>query len=175
VGFVPEPILSRLRSRFPWVVFRGFVGDLGEECQNTRIALIPEEVGGGFKLKTLDYIFSRVPVASVQAALNGIPDRLKSHFIIESDIAALLTKVVAVIDDIDRLDRMQKCAFELAEDLFNWNSNGRRFLEALTSAVAGRAIEQSGHPPARLPSENIVRADSSRMSPPRIVKQKRCL
>jgi polysaccharide biosynthesis protein PslH len=133
IGFVPEPLLSRLRAQYPWVVFRGFVEDLDEECRGARVALVPEEVGGGFKLKTLDYIFSRVPVASVEAALNGIPDRLKAHFIVESDIRALLRAIVKVIDDIDRLDRMQKCAFEVAEGLFNWDANAGRLMEALTS------------------------------------------
>jgi glycosyltransferase involved in cell wall biosynthesis len=142
VGFVPDALLPRLRSRFPWVVFRGFVDDLAEECQSARIALIPEEVGGGFKLKTLDYIFSRVPVASVEAALNGIPDRLKSQFIVEDGIEALLTTVAASIDDVERLDRMQKRAFELAEDLFSWETNGQRFIEALAPASAGSAIER---------------------------------
>ena len=161
VGFVPEPLLSRLQSRFPWVVFRGFVDDLGEECRNTRIALIPEEVGGGFKLKTLDYIFSCVPVASVRAALNGIPDRLQSEFIVESDIPALLDAIVAAIDDIERLNRMQKRAFELAEDLFNWNSNGLLLLEAMMSAIARRAAEPRGHTSPRELSNNVVGSQSN--------------
>ena len=159
VGFVPEPLLSRLQARFPWVVFRGFVDDLGEECRAARVALIPEEVGGGFKLKTLDYIFSRVPVASVEAALNGIPDRLKAHFIVESDIGALLRAIVKVIDDIDRLDRMQKRAFEVAEGLFNWDTNARRLLEALTS-LADRESDKPWKPSARHPVKNIATAGS---------------
>lgn len=154
IGFVPEPLRSRLQARFPWVVFRGFVDDLGGECLAARVALIPEEVGGGFKLKTLDYIFSRVPVASVEAALNGIPARLKAHFIVESDINALLATIVTVIDDSDRLDRMQKRAFEVAEGLFNWDTNARRLLEALTS-IADRGIEQPWNPSARHRTGNI--------------------
>jgi glycosyltransferase involved in cell wall biosynthesis len=143
VGFVPEPLLSRLQSRFPWVVFRGFVNDLSEELGNARVALIPEEVGGGFKLKTLDYIFARVPIASVRAALNGIPGRLQLEFIVESDIAKLLDAIVTSIDDIERLDRMQIRAFDLAEALFDWDSNGLRLLEAMRSAIASRTAEQS--------------------------------
>src|SRR5205085_12651280 len=131
VGVIPDPLLSRLRSHFPWVVFRGFVDDLGEEFRNARIALVPEEIGGGFKLKILDYIFSRVPVAAVEAAVNGIPVELKKQFIVESSVGGLLTTIVAVIDDIERLDVMQNGAFKLAEDLFNWNANGRRLLAAL--------------------------------------------
>ncbi|QOZ32698.1 glycosyl transferase [Bradyrhizobium sp. CCBAU 53421] len=133
IGTVPEPLLSRLRLRFPWVVFRGFVDDLAKEFRNARIALVPEEIGGGFKLKTLDYIFSRVPVAAVDAALNGIPTQLKNQFIVERGIERLLATVVTAMDDTERLDLMQNRAFELAEDLFNWNTNAQRFLDKLGS------------------------------------------
>jgi polysaccharide biosynthesis protein PslH len=142
VGSVPNPLLARLQSQFPWVVFRGFVDDLGEELRSARVALVPEEVGGGFKLKILDYIFSHVPIATIDSALNGIPSQLKPQFVIERDIPALLAAVVALIDDIDRLNAMQKRAFELAEGLFNWDVNGRRLLEALTAAAANRPVEQ---------------------------------
>ena len=76
VGLVPSPFLPHLRSRFPWVVFQGFVDGLGEEFRHARIALVPEEIGGGFKLKIPDYIYSRVPIAAVETALNGIPIQL---------------------------------------------------------------------------------------------------
>jgi len=141
VGAVPEPFLSRLKSRFPWVVFRGFVDDLGEEFRSARLALVPEEIGGGFKLKILDYIFARVPIAAVEAALNGIPGQLKSQFITESSVGELTKTITTAIDDIHRLDVMQRRAFELAEDLFSWDANGHRLLETLQS-IADRAIEQ---------------------------------
>ena len=79
----------------------------GKSSEHARIALVPEEIGGGFKLKILDYIFSRVPIAAVETALNGIPVQLQSQFVIESDISTLLATIVAVIDDIDRLNAMQ--------------------------------------------------------------------
>lgn len=131
VGSMPEPLLSRLRRRFPWVVFRGFVDDLSAELLKARVALVPEEIGGGFKLKILDYIFSRVPVAAVGVALNGIPRQLKSHFMVGSNIPELLATVVTAIDDVGRLDRMQRSAFDVAESMFDWDANGRRLLEAL--------------------------------------------
>lgn len=141
VGVIPATLLSRLQSRFPWVVFRGFVDDLSEEFRNAQVALVPEAIGGGFKLKILDYIFSRVPVAAVEAALNGIPDRLKKHFIVENSVDKLLKSIVIAIDDVGRLDRMQNRAFEAAEDLFDWDANGRRLLEALQLAATKRRVE----------------------------------
>ncbi|CCE10423.1 conserved hypothetical protein [Bradyrhizobium sp. STM 3843] len=143
VGIIPEPLLSRLRLRFPWVVFRGFVDDLGEEFRNARIALVPEEIGGGFKLKILDYIFSRVPVAAVEAALGGIPKQLKSCFIVENSVSKLLASVAAMMDDVDALDRRQSLAFEVADGLFNWDANGRRLLDKLECALSERPIKRS--------------------------------
>ena len=84
-----------------------------------------------------------MPVAAVGAALNGIPDELKQQFIVESDIGGLLTTIVATIDDIDRLDMMQNSAFKLAENLFNWDTNGRRLLNALEFVASDRSVEQS--------------------------------
>jgi polysaccharide biosynthesis protein PslH len=161
VGVVPEPLLSRLQSRFPWVVFRGFVDDLGEEFRSARVALVPEEIGGGFKLKILDYIFSRVPVAAVAAALNGIPEQLKTQFIVGNDIAELMDAIVASIDDIGRLDRMQNRAYELAENLFDWDANGQRLLDVLDGVAADRPIGaqnlRSGNPIRRVCSNGLRR------------------
>jgi hypothetical protein len=56
---------------------------------------------------------------------------------------------------------MQKRAFELAEDLFNWNSNGLRLLEALTSVIASRTAEQRRHTTPREPSNSVVGAQTS--------------
>ena len=148
VGVMPAPLLSRLRSRFPWVAFRGFVDDLSREFRIARIALVPEAIGGGFKLKILDYIFSRVPVAAVDAALNGIPDQLKKHFIVENSIDELLKSIVSAIDDVARLDRMQSRAFEQAEDLFDWDANGRRLLQATQLVAMERRVESTALQPA---------------------------
>ena len=146
VGVIPATLLSRLQSRFPWVVFRGFIEDLNEEFRNARIALVPEAIGGGFKLKVLDYIFARVPVAAVEPALNGIPDQLKRHFLVESSVDELLKSIVTAIDDVERLDRMQNRAFEVAEKLFDWDANGLRLLQALPLAATERGVEPTLQP-----------------------------
>ena len=135
VGYVPENLQARLGAKFPWAVFRGFVDDLDREFQEARLAVVPEETGGGFKLKTLDYIFGRVPVAAINSALNGIPDQLKAQFILANNLQALVDRLVEAIDDTERLDLMQEQAFALAEGMFDWDANGRRFVSVLQSLV----------------------------------------
>jgi glycosyltransferase involved in cell wall biosynthesis len=137
VGHVPDALKARLRGRFSWAVFRGFVDDLNSEFQSARLALVPEETGGGFKLKTLDYIFGRVPVAAVESALNGIPRQVKSQFVLANDLRSLVDRIVGTIDDTERLDSMQNRAFALAEGVFDWDANGQRFRSALETLVSG--------------------------------------
>jgi polysaccharide biosynthesis protein PslH len=84
----------------------------------------------------LDYIFGRVPVAAIDSALKGIPDRLKSHFLVADDLRGLVNKIVETIDDTNRLTAMQNQAFALAQDTFNWEINGRQFVEGVQAARA---------------------------------------
>ena len=53
-----------LRQRFASVTFIGSVEDVRPYMASARIALVPDELGG-FKLKGLDYVFSRLPVLAM--------------------------------------------------------------------------------------------------------------
>src|SRR5262249_34827114 len=56
IGSMP-PALARELGVHSNVVLHGFVDDIQPHFANARIAVVPEEIGGGFKLKLLDYIF----------------------------------------------------------------------------------------------------------------------
>jgi hypothetical protein len=53
--------------------FLGFVEDLEPILRSFRIGIVAERTGGGFKLKTLDYIFNRVPIAAMRSSIAGLP------------------------------------------------------------------------------------------------------
>jgi hypothetical protein len=46
------------------------------------MAVIAEPIGGGFKLKLLEYIFNRVPVASLAVCTHGLPEHLRAHMLL---------------------------------------------------------------------------------------------
>jgi hypothetical protein len=93
-----------------------------------RIALVPELIGGGFKLKFLDYFFGRIPVASVNAAAAGLPAALRACLLCGEDIPSLTERVVQQIDDLDDLNRRQAAAFEHAQSSFRWSDRGAQLL-----------------------------------------------
>jgi hypothetical protein len=131
VGDVPEELLATLKSRCTATRFHGFVDDIGDFFARARIAVVPELIGGGFKLKFLDYIFARVPTATLSQAATGLPAQLQQEMLVCEDLPALVAAIVANIDRIDDLNRMQERAFTCGQLLFRWAERGQRLRQAI--------------------------------------------
>jgi glycosyltransferase involved in cell wall biosynthesis len=98
---------------------------------NARIAVVPEEIGGGFKLKFLDYIFGRVAVASLGHATAGLPEEIRRAMICCEDVPALVRAIVDRIDDTDGLTALQDAALHAAQARYRWADRGRDLLAAI--------------------------------------------
>jgi hypothetical protein len=131
VGDVPEELLATLRPRCTSTTFHGFVDDMAPLLNQARIAVVPELIGGGFKLKFLDYFFTRVPVATLSAAAAGLPQPLRALLIAADDLPALVASIVANIERVDRLNQLQDRAFHAARSLFRWEDRGVRLKHAI--------------------------------------------
>jgi hypothetical protein len=133
VGDVPEALRSRLEHQLKATRLHGFVDDIAPLMAQARLAIVPEVIGGGFKLKFLQYLFARVPVATLAEAAAGLPDAVRQHMIQCTDLPDLVQQVVDKMDDVPLLNALQSEAFEAAHTLFRWQDRG----EALWQAVSG--------------------------------------
>jgi polysaccharide biosynthesis protein PslH len=131
VGEVPRALLSSLRVRCRATSFHGFVRDVGTLLSNARIAVVPESIGGGFKLKFLDYIFGRIPVATLSQAAAGLPEELRRAMLSSDCVEGLIAEIVSHIDRLDELNRMQERAFALGKIRFEWRERGERLRQAI--------------------------------------------
>ena len=132
VGHVPEELIESYKGRLRATEFHGFVDDYSKIFSAARIAIVPEIIGGGFKLKILDYIFGGLPVASLEQASAGLPLAIRNNFITSETLEGLINKIVESIDDVKSLDRMQTDSASAAAGLFDWTDRGR----ALHAAIA---------------------------------------
>ena len=142
-GDVPEDLKAKLLASSRATRFEGFVKDLAPFLAQARIAIVPELIGGGFKLKFLDYIFGRVPVATVDAAAAGLPSRLRDHLITGTDFAKLTAAIVENIDRLDRLNRVQSAAFEEARTLYRWEDRGLQLQQRIVELQNMRTDPQA--------------------------------
>ncbi len=135
VGEAPNSFRKAWEARVKATRFHGFVEDLGEFLAARRMGLVVEQTGGGFKLKTLDYIFNRVPIAAMKGSMAGLPLTPGLHYLSFDSMWKLAQGIVAVIDDIARLNSMQQAAYEQCDTGFDWSDRGRTLYDALRQAV----------------------------------------
>jgi polysaccharide biosynthesis protein PslH len=147
VGKVPDHL--RTRSHHSATRFLGFVDDPQPIFSNVRIGIVAERTGGGFKLKSLDYIFNRVPMFAIRGSLAGLPLTPNKDYFSFTSIGKLAHGVVTLIDDFDRLNSLQEAAYAKCGSAFDWSERGRILHEAIQEAVRPEAI--------LLPTANSVR------------------
>lgn len=131
VGTVSDTLRARVASA--GLSFTGPVPSVAPYLANARFGLVAEDVGGGFKLKTLDYIFHRLPIAALDGNLEGQPPGVLANTLTASTPRALAEAIIARIDDLERLNQMQQNAYGAAITAFDWADRAQRFLHALES------------------------------------------
>ncbi len=151
IGDVPQELGEQLAG-FASVRLHGFVDDVAPFFRNARMALVPEVIGGGFKLKFLDYVFGRMPVVTLNDAAAGVPAAVRNAMLGCDDLDALVRTVVERIDDLPTLARLQRDALGAARSAFDWSDRGRALLRAvreLDRAAAGRSAVTGPEPAPR--------------------------
>ena len=132
VGGGPEALFRRLSRKVRATRFTGPVERIEPHIEDARIAIVPEETGGGFKLKVLDYVFNRLPVACLDGSVAGTPLVAPDSMLSFPTFQALAAGVVAAIDDAAQLERLQARAFDACASRFDWQTRG----EALCRAIS---------------------------------------
>jgi glycosyltransferase involved in cell wall biosynthesis len=115
--------------------FLGFIDDPGPIFRDVRVGIIAERTGGGFKLKSLDYIFNRVPIAAIKGSIASLPLTPGQDYLSFESVQELADGAAAVIDDIERLNFMQDASYEKCATGFDWTDRGRTLSDAIRQAV----------------------------------------
>ena len=153
IGDVPEALLAELKPQVKATQFHGFVDDIAPYFARARLAVVPEVIGGGFKLKFLDYIFSRLPVATITSAASGLPADIRSKLLCRPDLATLVAAIVDHIDRLDVLNDMQSGAFKAADQFFDWRDRGSELRDAIAACQRDRAGASKLRPEPDYPIE----------------------
>lgn len=131
VGRVPDR-MERRRVRA--TRFLGFVEDPQPIFRTARMGIVPERTGGGFKLKTLDYIFNRIPFAALSGSTPGLPLKPGLHYLSFRSIPELAQGVAVAIDNVELLNNLQEAAYAECCARFDWADRGRALYDAMLQA-----------------------------------------
>lgn len=133
VGRGDPDFLSHLRAKFKNTALVGEVDKVDPYLDSSRIAIVPERTGGGFKLRVLDYVFSRLPIAALEGSVAGTPLRADESILTFGDHKALVDGVLKSIDDLKLLNRIQESAYSTCADHFDWQRRGAQLFGLLSA------------------------------------------
>lgn len=109
VGDIPESRLQELRQGFPGVFFTGKVVDVEPYLAKGCVGLVIDNLGGGFKLKVLDYLKAEMVVyardGSIEPDIAALANVFtwKTHADISRDLPSVVAVARSASDDILRL------------------------------------------------------------------------
>lgn len=142
VGNGEETFFQSLRPSLKATEIVGPVDDIAPYFDEARIAVIPERSGGGFKLKLLDYVFNRLPIAALDNAIAGVPLISGESILTFADHEALARGMVQAMDDFEFLNRVQNRAFAACEHAFDWSLRGQSLVAAMTATPTDKQDER---------------------------------
>ena len=120
-----------------WVQFAANPPVLDSFFERARIGIIAEESGGGFKLKALDYLFHRLPIAAFAENVRDLRFSSGVDYLGASDAGELVRTIAENIDRYDRLNDIADQAIGNHAHRYDWGERGETLLEAMEDARYG--------------------------------------
>jgi hypothetical protein len=124
-------VATSVRAAWPQVEFCGTVNDYKAIAAACRGGLVAEDLGGGFKLKILDYAFMRLPIFGLAHAVAGMTAEERSAMILAEDLTALARAIIENFDGVASLNRRQDALHTLVSQRFDVATVGVRLCAAL--------------------------------------------
>ena len=143
VGSAEDNFLNTIRREVTATRLTGRVDDIGHYMDRARVALVPDLLGG-FKLKALDYAFNRLPMLAMAGAVPGMPLVPNESILLFQSHRALAEGVVAAIDDLELLNKIQNLAYSACGNQFDDDVIGRRLVRLMSANEQTRPCPVGG-------------------------------
>lgn len=141
VGRGPEAFFQEMSARYQFCKFTGRVEDV-KPYLSGRIGIMPDDIGGGFKLKYLDYIFNGLCIATIRSQTAGLPVDIDHDLISADTMEGLVVEIVRHIDDLPTLEGMRQRCFEACAQAFSWEERAHRLIAGI-GQIKDRVLTQN--------------------------------
>lgn len=100
------------------VYVSGSVDSVEPFYKDAEVALIPEQSGGGFKLKIAEAVQHHIPIVAIKGSVTDFMMKPDVHYIEAEDFDELLIKGIRLIDNRDRQEELVKNAVRLFSNYY---------------------------------------------------------
>jgi polysaccharide biosynthesis protein PslH len=128
--------LTDLKQRFAdAIVLHGQVPDVRPDVERATVMVCPLRVGGGMRLKLLDFFAKGKAVVSTSIGAEGNSARDNEHILLRDAPKEFSDAVLQLIALPDERSRVGVNARRLVEAEYSWESVGRRFIELYKKVI----------------------------------------
>ncbi len=135
-GDAPPNWLTRYGD--PCVEAPGFVTDLRELLERCTLPVVPLRIGGGMRLKLLEYFALGKAVVSTHIGAEGNTARHGEQILLADTAGDFAASVLTLLRDRQLRRRLGDSARSLVENNYSWDIIGERFERAYIAAMSLR-------------------------------------
>ena len=102
------------------ITVHGFVDNLQPMLSGAHIAAVPLQVGGGMRVKILDYWAQGIPVVTTRVGAEGLADGPERVVALADEPAAFADAIVRLASDPDERETLRVAAFKKVTASYGW-------------------------------------------------------
>lgn len=121
VGRNPSQTILKYSS-ISGITITGEVADVRQFVADADICIVPLRIGGGTRLKILEYFAMHKPVISTSIGVEGIDVVNKEHLIIEDDISKFPDRIVELLANKKLQQKMVANSYKLVQEKYSWDN-----------------------------------------------------
>ncbi|MDU1909898.1 glycosyltransferase [Fusobacterium sp.] len=99
IGANPSEKLKKIVSNYSNVILTGFIEKVEEYFSILDIGVIPLLKGAGIKIKTVEMLYSGIPVVSTEVGIEGIIVKNGQDYLLANSIEEFVNKIKMLIED----------------------------------------------------------------------------
>jgi len=122
IGNIQDEFKQQLLQQYPQLVVTGQVASIDDASAECRAGLLIDTIGGGFKLKALDYIFLGLPIFALPGCMHGLDLESETDFIERRDARSLVQALADLISS-ENMSQMRIAAFEKSKAKYSWQTS----------------------------------------------------
>jgi glycosyltransferase involved in cell wall biosynthesis len=134
VGHAEKDFVEFVNSRYPGVVMTGTVDDVSPFYGKCSVALVAEQMGGGFKLKLLEAAAYGTGIVAVKGAVTDDGFQRGVHYLEADNFDDLVDTAIELVNHGEQLKSLRTNAGELLSSRYNWEFSYRALMAAIADA-----------------------------------------
>jgi len=139
VGKNPRLVIEELQKK-EGIIVTGEVPDVRPFISNSDICIVPLRIGGGTRLKILEYFAMEKPIISTSIGAEGIDVINEKHLIIEDDISKFPERIAELLNNPEYAQFIAKNGRKLVEEKYSWEQYGKKLSQLYMELVDDKCL-----------------------------------